>query len=141
MQNDMQTMFLEHQALVAYLISFSLWYFMQPSNSQINIKSNPGLHQFCFTSSCDWFRKLMPLSQPIRCKTEMGLKPITNCSSCVFSPFLHLGCCCCCYFCSHWLLSYYPSCCGYFGFGFKTFNQKLLLSDYKQLHIIKFFII
>ena len=93
MQNDMQTMFLEHSALAVYLISFSLWYFMQPSNFQINNKSNPGLHQFCFTSSCDWFRKLMPLSQPICCKTEMGLKPITNCSSCflaLFAPWLLL---------------------------------------------------
>ena len=79
--------------MAVYLISFSLWYFMQPSNFQINNKSNPGLHQFCFTSSCDWFRKLMPLSQPICCKTEMGLKPITNCSSCflaLFAPWLLL---------------------------------------------------
>ena len=31
---------------------------------------NTGLYWFCFTSFCDWSRKLVPLSQPIKCKTE-----------------------------------------------------------------------
>ena len=31
---------------------------------------NTGLYWFCLTSFCDWSRKLVPLSQPIKCKTE-----------------------------------------------------------------------
>ena len=30
--------------------------------------------RFCFTTLCDWLRRLVPPSQPIRCKQ----KPITN---------------------------------------------------------------
>ena len=39
------------------------------SNFQLNVQRNPGLLCFCFTSFCDWSRKLAPLSQPIRFKT------------------------------------------------------------------------
>ena len=28
---------------------------------QLSVESNPRLHWFCFTSLCDWFRKLAPL--------------------------------------------------------------------------------
>ena len=34
------------------------------------VENNPGLLCFCFTSLCDWSKKLEPFSQPIRCKTK-----------------------------------------------------------------------
>ena len=37
---------------------------------QLTVKSNPGLLCFCFSFWCDWFRKLAPLSQVLRFKTE-----------------------------------------------------------------------
>ena len=37
---------------------------------QLSVKSNPGLHWFCFTMLCDWSKNLLPLSGPIKCKTE-----------------------------------------------------------------------
>jgi len=46
---------------------------------ELIVESNSRLLWFCFTSLCDWFIKLMPLSQPIRSKTK---------SNCFFSlPF------------------------------------------------------
>ena len=36
---------------------------------QFSFESYPELHWVCFTLICDWFRKLAPLSQPIRYKT------------------------------------------------------------------------
>ena len=39
------------------------------NNFQLSFESNPELHWPCFTLICDWFRKLTPLSQPIRYKT------------------------------------------------------------------------
>ena len=40
------------------------------NNFKLSVKSNPGLLWFCFVSLCDWSRKLVPLSQPIRFKTK-----------------------------------------------------------------------
>ena len=40
------------------------------SNFQKSVESNPGLPWFCFTSRCNWSRKLAPLSKPIRCITK-----------------------------------------------------------------------
>ena len=44
------------------------------SNFQLSVKSNQGLLWFNSTSLCDWSRKLVSLSQPIKCK----LKPFTT---------------------------------------------------------------
>ena len=41
-------------------------------------KVYPGLHWFCFTSLCDWSRKLAPSSQPIRCKTKTNRDLVTR---------------------------------------------------------------
>ena len=41
------------------------------SNSmQLTVESNSGFLCFCFSFWCDWFRKLAPLSQALRFKTE-----------------------------------------------------------------------
>ena len=40
------------------------------NNFKLSVKSNPRLLWFCFVSLCDWSRKLVPLSQPIRFKTK-----------------------------------------------------------------------
>ena len=37
---------------------------MQSGYFQLNVKSNQGLHWFCFTLLCYWSRKLEPFSQP-----------------------------------------------------------------------------
>ena len=66
------------------------------SNFQLSVKSNQGLLWFNSTSLCDWSRKLVSLSQPIRCK----LKPFTTWSpafsrawgcSLVFLVFVLIG--------------------------------------------------
>ena len=40
------------------------------SNFELSVKSYPRFYWFCFSSLCDWSRKLTPLSQPIKCKTK-----------------------------------------------------------------------
>ena len=42
---------------------------------QSSDKSNPRLFWFSFTSLCDWFRKLAPPSQPIKCKIYTNGRP------------------------------------------------------------------
>ena len=44
---------------------------------QLNVESNPVLYWFCFTTLCDWSRKLAPPSQPIRCKTKTNRDLVT----------------------------------------------------------------
>lgn len=51
--------------------------------SILSVVGNPGPHWFCFTSLCDWSRKLAPLFQPIRCKTETNHDLV----ACVFPRF------------------------------------------------------
>ena len=41
---------------------------------RFSVESNPGLLLFCFSSLCDWSRKLASLSQPVR----LRLKTITT---------------------------------------------------------------
>ena len=87
----------------------------------MDVERNLRLHWFCFTSLRDWFRKLAPLSQSIRCK----MKAITTCT---FSRALGrlvvftLG--------SHWLLPvlyfHLIGCCDNTGVGFTTLNRKAL---------------
>lgn len=36
----------------------------------MSIESDQTLLCFCFTSFCDWSRKLAPLSEPIRCEIK-----------------------------------------------------------------------
>ena len=83
----------------------------------------------CFTSLCDWFRKLAPLSQPIRCKNETNLDLVAR----VFPRFRQFG------FCfefslalkgiflsSYWLL-------WLFRFGFTTLNRKALCFQFSEI--------
>ena len=42
------------------------------------VENNPGLDWFCFTTLCDWSRKLAPPSQPIRCKTKTNRDLVTH---------------------------------------------------------------
>ena len=58
------------------------------SNFQSSVKSNPGLLCFCFTSSCDWSRKLTPPFQPIRFKTKINRVSVAR----VFPCFRHFAC-------------------------------------------------
>ena len=52
-----------HQA--KYLV-WRLWFWLLVSSKfKLNIERYATLHRFCFTSICDWSRKLVPLSQPI----------------------------------------------------------------------------
>ena len=81
------------------------------------------LHWFCFTSLCDWSKKLVLLSQPIRCKTK------TN-SDLVVRVFRALDSLAVFTLSSHWLSKIFCFLligrCDYFGFGFMTLNRKAL---------------
>ena len=44
--------------------------FSVQSNFRVCAKMNPRLHWFSLTLLCDWSRKLVPRSQPIRCKAK-----------------------------------------------------------------------
>ena len=83
----------------------------------------------CFTSLCDWFRKLAQLSQPIRCKTKTNHDLVAR----VFPRFRQFG------FCfefslalkgiflsSYWLL-------WLFRFGFTTLNRKALCFQFSEI--------
>ena len=74
----------------------------------------------CFTSLCDWLRKLAPLSLAIRCVTRTNHDLV----ACVFPRFT---------WSSHWSSRVYSfhliGCCNYVGSGFTSLNQKALLSD------------
>ena len=54
----------------------------------MSVKSNPGFVWFCFTFLCDWSRKIVPLNQPIRCKTNTNLDLVAS----VFPRFAWLAC-------------------------------------------------
>ena len=73
------------------------------NNFQLSVASYLGLHWFCFTSLCDWSRKLTPSSQPIWFVFTLS---------------------------SHWLLRIFLflliGFCDYFGFSFTTLNRKSL---------------
>ena len=47
------------------------------------VESNPSLFRLCFTSLCDFSRKLALFSQPIRCKTKTNRTFVTR----VFARF------------------------------------------------------
>ena len=55
-------------------------------NFQLSVEYNPGLLWFYFISLCNWSRKLVSLSQPIRCKTKTNRDLVT----CVFPRFGYL---------------------------------------------------
>ena len=54
----------------------------------MSIKSDAGLLWFCFTSLCDWSRKLVSQSQPIKCKTKTKHDLVTR----VFPRFKEVAC-------------------------------------------------
>ena len=74
----------------------------------MSVESNPGLHCFCFTTLCDWSRKLAPSSQPIRSKTKTnrdlvtGVFPRLREFTCVYFEFSLVRCDI--YLCSDWPL-------------------------------------
>ena len=86
------------------------------------VKSFPGLHWFCFTSLCDWSRKLTPLSQPIRCKTKTKHDLLAR----VFPRFRMFGR----FLSFHWPLQVFSfhriGRRDYFGFVLMTLNRKAL---------------
>lgn len=55
---------------------------------QLSIESNPSSLWYCFTSLCDWSRRLTPPSQPIRYNTKTNAALDT----CVFQHFMHFAC-------------------------------------------------
>ena len=81
-----------------------------------------GLRWFCFSSLCNWSRKLAPTSQPIRCKTKIKHDDLVTR---VFPRFKQFGC-------FHFEFSMAPcdisflliGCCDNSGFGFTPFNRK-----------------
>ena len=91
--------------------------FREMKQFSIVLKATRGLFRFCFTSLCDWSRKLAPLNQTISAK----LKPFTT-PSAAFSRALRgllvftLSC--------HWLFkAFFVLLIGYFhffGFGSMT---------------------
>ena len=85
------------------------------------VERNLRLHWFCFTSLPDWFRKLAPLSQSIRCKMKTNHDLHVFLRSRPFGCF-NLG--------SHWLLPvlyfHLIGCCDNTGVGFTTLNRKAL---------------
>ena len=44
----------------------------------MGIDRDSGLLWFCFTSLCDWSKKLAPQSQPIKWKTKTNLSLVTR---------------------------------------------------------------
>ena len=54
----------------------------------MSIKSDAGLLWFCFTSLCDWSKKLVSQSQPIKCKTKTKHDLVTR----VFPRFKEVAC-------------------------------------------------
>ena len=50
-------------------------------------RKNPGLHRYFFTSFYDWYRKLVPPSQPIRGKSNTDQDLVTR----VFPRFRQFG--------------------------------------------------
>ena len=75
---------------------------------QLCVQSNPELHWFYFTAFCDWFRKLVPPSQPIRCKTKTNRDLVTRVFprlrqfTCIYFEFSLAPCDI--YLCSDWPL-------------------------------------
>ena len=80
--------------------------------------------RFCFTTLCDWSRKLAPLSQPIRCKTRTNRDLVTSISRArgglrvfILSP--------------HWLILIFTvvliGCCDVCGVVLDTQSQTALL--------------
>ena len=75
---------------------------------------------FCITTLCDWLIKLVPLSQPIICKTKTNHASLACaflCSTlvtCLCFEFLLVHCAVCT--CCDWPEYYY------FGFGFTTLD-------------------
>ena len=65
-----------------------LLYFLYQSSFQLSIKSDAGLLWFCFTSLCDWSKKLVSQSQPIKCKTKTKHDLVTR----VFPRFKEVAC-------------------------------------------------
>ena len=57
------------------------------SNFQSSVENNPGLLWFCYVLPCDWSRKLVPFSRPIRCKTITNHDLVPR----VFSRFVRLA--------------------------------------------------
>ena len=55
---------------------------------QLSIESNPSSLWYCFTSLCDWSRRLTPPSQHIRYNTKTNAALDT----CVFQHFMHFAC-------------------------------------------------
>ena len=53
----------------------------------ICFRKNPGLHRYSFTSFYDWYRKLVPPSQPIRGKSNTDQDVVTR----VFPRFRQFG--------------------------------------------------
>lgn len=85
------------------------------SNSfQLCVESDWILHWFLFTSFCDWSNKLAPLSQSVKCKTNID----RDIDALVFPRFRQSTFC----FSFHWLpliISFFlTSRCDHFGFVF-----------------------
>ena len=88
---------------------------------QLSVESNCifAFNWFCITALCDWFIKLAPLSQPIRCKTK-PIVPRAHVFSCAWRR-LHVFA-----LNSDWFIALFaPVVIGqsnYFGFGFTTLD-------------------
>ena len=111
----------------------------------MSVENNPELLRVSFTLLfCDWFKKLAPSIQPIRCKINANSDLVTR----VFPRFRPVICIYFdfslalpdLYFCSDW-----P--CNYFNFDFTTINQKAPYcysnqhtnpSKYEELHPWRF---
>ena len=98
---------------------------------QTNFKFKSEIAFFCITLLCDWSRKLVPLSQPIKRKNVNQSRPARSRfpALCQFNRF---------YLSSYWLLKVFSfpliGRCDYFGFGFT-------LSSYWLLKVFSFLLI
>ena len=117
-------------------ISFAWWvkitkYTIQ-SNFQFDVERDLRLHWFCFTSFCDWVRKLTPLSPPVRCRTKTNDDLIARVFSHFSGPSLPVFT-----VCSYWLLNIFffflIGRCYYFGFGFTTISRKALYFWWRRI--------
>ena len=86
----------------------------------IYCESNQGFFLLCFTSLCDWLRKLATLSRPNRFNTTTNGELVTPFSRALGNLLVFI-------LSSHEMFSFLLiGCCQYFGSSFTTLNRKVL---------------
>ena len=80
--------FAKNHQLSLYIFLTDLQFTNSYSSFKLRVEINRKLSWSCFTSLCDWSRKLTPLSQPIRFKPKTNRDLVTH----VFPRFKQFAC-------------------------------------------------